>query len=450
MIRRTLVRVAVLGCVTLGVTALLAASPRPQSSPSAATFEVGPPLPVVACPGPQTVPVGDVGAGGDLASEPTERTLETLASVETFPVGIGVGAEADIAAQMERIGDGDIEGWAALTCSAPALDQWLVGGATSLGASARIVLTNPSGAPTEATVTVYGPLGVVETQYVTSVGAGSQSERLIEAFATDVASLVVRVTATGPGVVASLQDSRLEGFQPAGTEWVAPAPLASDLVIPAVGADDLDATVTLRLMAPEGALVTLTLVSDEGVEPWPVGRALELEPGVVTDIDVPADALGAIEIAADAPVVAAARTVVPREAREGIAGQVAYDQTWVNGQALVEASAASAVLTGVVPRAGSRVALYSPTDSTVSFATEAGDVVQEVSARAHTVTWVDIPVAAGTTLTTTGGVAWAFVVNSEDGYLTSASPILLVGGTLTATVIPAPYPADATAAVSQR
>lgn len=434
-------RVGALGFVALGVTALLAASPEPQTAPSAQTFDVVPPVPVVACPGPQTVPVGDVGAGGDLASEPSLRNLETFASVDLMPAGAGVSAEAVVAAQMERTGDGDIEGWSALTCGPPALDQWLVGGATSLGASTRLVLTNPSGAPTEATVTVYGPLGVVESRYVTSVAAGGQAERLVEAFATEVPSLVVRVTATGPGVVAALQDSRLEGFQPAGTEWVAPGALATELVIPAVGGDQPDASVTLRLMAPDGALVELSLVSERGVEPWSVGRALELEPGVVTEVDVAVEGLGAIEIKADAPVVAAARTVVPRESREGIAGEVAYDHMWVSGQAVAEAARDDAVLTGVVPLAGARIAVYSPVDGAVSFATEAGDVLETVAVRARTVTWVDVPAAAGTTLTTSGGVAWAFVASAEGGYLASAAPILVGGGTLTASVVPTPYPA---------
>ena len=77
--------------------------------------------------------------------------------------------DAIVGAQVERIADGDIAGWAALTCSAPAAEQWLVGGSTALGSSARLVLTNPSTAPSEVTVTLYGPLGRVEDTFVVPV-----------------------------------------------------------------------------------------------------------------------------------------------------------------------------------------------------------------------------------------------------------------------------------------
>ncbi len=436
MMPRIVARVAVAALAVGGLVALGAASHPDATGPSARSFDIQPPLPVSACPGPQTVPVGDVGTGGDLASEPTERNLQFLTGEATTPAGAGISIDAAIGAQMERTGNGDIEGWSAVTCTVPALEQWLVGGATSLGSSSRIVLTNPSGAPTEATVTVYGPLGQVDEQFVTAVAAGGQVDRLIESFAAELPTLVVRVTATGPGVVAVLQDSRLEGFQPAGTEWVGASDLATDVVIPALGLDVPDASVTVRLMAPEGAQVSLTLVSEDGIEPWSVGHAFELEPGVVTEVEVPAPDLAAIEVSADAPVVAAARTVVPREPREAIEGEVAYDHMWVAGEVVNDKG-----LTGVVPLTGARIALYSPTSGTVAFADAEGNVAATATVRARTVTWVDIDVPQGTTLSTRDAVAWAFVASSPDGYLAASRPVAIGESSLSATVVPAPYPA---------
>ena len=122
-------------------------------------------------------------------------------------------------------------------------------------------------------MTVFGPLGQVQKTLVVAVAPGAQVSKLLEAVAPELPAMVVSVQATGPGVEAAIQDSRLEGIQPAGTEWVTPSELAKTLVIPAVGAQNPDATVTLRLMAPEGASVELSLVSDQGIESWSVGQA---------------------------------------------------------------------------------------------------------------------------------------------------------------------------------
>ena len=247
--------------------------------PQPLTFAVATPDPVIGCPGEQTVPVGDVGTGGELSSAPTIREFQLWTPADATPAGDGYASGAAIGVQMERIGDGDIEGWSAVTCAQPSFDQWLVGGSTTLGSSARLVLTNPSAAPTEATITVYGALGQVEDSAVVPVAPGSQADRLLEGVAVEQPSIVVRVEASGPGVVATLQDSRLNGFQPAGTSWVGASDLAEHLVIPALGLGELEAASTVRLLAPEGATVDLTLVSAQGVEAWSTGESLTLEAG---------------------------------------------------------------------------------------------------------------------------------------------------------------------------
>ena len=436
MIARMVTRIAVVLVVAVGAFAVFVASSASVGAPSTSTFSIAPPAAVVACPGPQSVPVGDVGAGGDLASEPTQRTFNVYAPVATTPQGDGQAADAPVAAQSEIIGNGDIEGWSALSCGQAKLDQWLVGGATSLGSSARFVLSNPSAAPSEATVTVFGPLGQVQTTLVVAVAPGAQVDKLVEAVAAELPAMVLRVQATGPGLVAALQDSRLEGFQPAGTEWVAPSDLASTLVIPAVGAQDPNATVTLRLMAPEGASVELKLVSDQGIEPWSVGRALVLEPGIVTDIDLPQGLAGAIEVRGDNALVAAARTVVPREPREAIVGDVAYDHMWVSGESLGDGT-----LTGVLPLKGARIAVYSPTNAHVVVRDSGGATIAEADLTARTVTWLDVVAPAGTVLSTKGEFAWAFVMESDAGYLASSAPVSLDEKSLTATVVSAHFPA---------
>ena len=471
MIRRIVIAAGSVALVVASAIVTATVASPALDSPAALSFQIEPPAPVVACPGPQTVPVGDVGAGGDLASEPTVRTFDVRGPAVTRAVGLGWGADDAIAVQMERIADGDIEGWAALTCAQPSFDQWLVGGATTLGSSARLVLSNPSAAPTEVTVTIYGPLGAQVDQLLVPVAPGGAVQRLVEGVAAEVSAMVVRVEATGPGVVAALQDSRLEGFQPAGTAWVGASAPATDMAIPLVNADaqpvggvdaagdqgagaatqtatpadpassalDVPATaVTVRLMAPDGATVDLSLVSSQGIESWSVGHPIALEPGVVTDVDVPTDALGAIEVRSDAPVVAAARTVVARAPQEGLTGDIAYDHTWVPAMDV----RTSTTLTAVVPSDGARLAVYSPYAKRVEVLNDSDEVVGSADLTARTVQWVPISAAPGSRVHVEGVFAWAFVMTSDDGYIASVAPVDITSSSLTAVVVPGTYPAS--------
>lgn len=428
-------RTAAVALVVAGAGALAVAGVAGSEGTAAHTFAVDPPAPVVACPGPQAVPVGDVGAGGDLASEPTLRAFDAFSPGTQRAVGDGTAMDAIIGAQVERIADGDIAGWGALTCSAPAAEQWLVGGSTTRGSSTRLVLTNPSTAPSEVTVTLYGPLGKIEDTFVVPVAAGSQADRLIESLAPSQSSLVVHVTATGPGIAAALQDSRLDGFQPAGTSWVGPSVAGEKLFIPGVGLDGHDATVTLRLMAPDGAHVDATLVSQRGVEPWSTGTGITLEAGVVSDLAVPMSALGAIEITSDAPVFAAARTVMTRLAQEGFEGDVAADATWVPAVALNPD-----VQVAVVPSDDARIAAYSPYATTVSVAGIDGTTITTARVGARTIQWIDLDAPAGTVVTIEGDVVWSVVMNGETGFVASLMPMRPSDTALEATVVPQPYP----------
>ena len=52
-----------------------------------------------------------------------------------------------------------------------------------------------------------------------------------------------------------------------------------------------------------------------------------------------------------------------------------------------------------------------------------GATVAEADVAARTVQWLDVPAPAGTVLSTTGDFAWAFVMESDAGYLASSEPV---------------------------
>ncbi|PKQ25494.1 MAG: hypothetical protein CVT64_09840 [Actinobacteria bacterium HGW-Actinobacteria-4] len=427
----------------------------PVQAPAVAVHEVSimPMERPIACPGPLTVPVGDVDAGDpDLDSTPTERERRIWPDGATTPAdgGDGVIIDAPVATSVERVEDGDIAGLAALTCQRAMSDQWLVGGSTALSSSARLVLINPSLSSIEVTVTLFGAAGQVEQRPVVILAPMSQREVLLEGIEAEISSLVVRVESSGAGVVAALQDSRLDGFQPAGSEWVMPvATPAESLVVPGVGvaAGEVEADTeadagtqtpsvsVLRLLSPEGATVSLTLVTAEGIVPWGGTTGLELAPGVVTDIEVPSGVFGAVEVSADGGVLAAAMSRIERDAEGGTRGSLAYDFSWVGGQDHRDGVARSTV----APGGSVEFAVYSPTTATFVLTDAAGTVVVEREVAARTIEVIEVDVPAGTVVSAQGRFAWSMRIAREPGFVTSLSPVLTGVSELTVSVGLAPY-----------
>jgi len=420
-----------------GLGAAAVVHPATVPSPRTDSFAVAPMPAQAVCPGPQRLPVGDQGGSGDLAAGTDDRMATDVGVGGSLPVGHGRAWDSPVAGAWEVVNDGDLQGIAAVTCQVAARDVYLVGGSTSVGASTRLVLSNAAAAPSEATVTVYGPLGQATDAFTVAVGSHSQEERLLEAVAGQQSGLVVHVVSTGPGVSAVLQDARLDGFQPAGAEWVAATQPASRLVIPAVGSAVEGSWVTVRLFAPDGAVASVSLVTSSGVQAWSGARALTLEPGVVTDVQVPAPGPGAVEITADAPLVAGAMTTVPRAADEGSEGAVAADLMWVAG--MPDEAAPRAV---VVPAPGGRLAVYSQVGGTAVFTDAQGVTVASVRVPARTVVLSAVDVPVGTMLTLDGPFAWALTYATDEGYVAALTPVEVGAEDHTVTVRGAPYGAS--------
>lgn len=422
MILRVVTAVAAAGVLAAGVV-LADALPTYTTAPATVDHvSVAPLQQSVACPGLLEVPVGDISSGdADLDSGSDDIQRQTFATGPTVDVDGGIASDAPIAATTERVGGGDIAGLAAVTCVRPSLDQWLVGGATTVGASARLVLTNPAAAPVEVTVTPYGPIESGTEPIVIVVGPQSQKSTLLEGVIPENPALALNITSTGTGVVAHVQDSRLNGFEPAGTDWVTrTADPATSIVIPAVGPSDPTVeggSARVSLLAPTGAKVSLTLVTKDGIREWPGTAGLVLDPGVVTEVSVPSLTAGAVEVNADAPVVAAAVSYVARDSQTGRTGSVAFDSMWVAGQSMPDASQSLVAVTD-----GPELAVYSATHQSVSITDQTGAVVATVDVPARTTRRVTADAVAGAVLTVGPGVEWVQVVSAKDGFVTAVAP----------------------------
>ncbi|WP_084124208.1 DUF5719 family protein [Demequina sp. NBRC 110054] len=416
-------------------TAVGSASPV---AAEATSITVTPAMQPAACAGELAVPVGSI-EGDDFSSDPTERSREIF----------GGDAEDDDAevveglfgASIERVSDGDIAGYAALACATPATTQWLVGGSTALGSSARLVLVNPTQSNVEATVTLYSGSGRIDAQHVVAVGAGGVEDVLLEAIQDGIEATAVRVDATGAGIVAAIQDSALDGLQPAGTDWIASVTeLGTSLVVPLVGARGLDSSAVLRLVAPEGGTVSLSLANADGEVAWSGVAEVELEPGVVTEVTVPDTAGGSVAIESDSPVAAAAEITVSRASEIGEEGSVAYDRTWVAAEQQPAATGSTQDQGVYWPGEEGVLVAYTPSATTLTVLDDAGEQVTEVQTSAGALTRLRVAsVEAGTRLTLQGRAAWGVQIVGEEGFIASMRvlPATILDTELS--VVDAPY-----------
>ncbi|WP_062213058.1 DUF5719 family protein [Demequina oxidasica] len=405
--------------------AVVVADQLPIHEPAPATVDhlaIAPLQQAVACPGHLEIPVGDISSGdADLDSGSDDVQFETFTSGSNTKVDSGFASDGPVAASIERVGGGDIAGLAAVTCVRPSMDQWLVGGATTLGASARLVLTNPAEAPVEVEVVSYGPIGQEEEPMVIVVGPESQRSVLLEGTIPENPALTLHVVSNGTGIVANVQDSRLDGFEPAGTDWVTrAADPGTSIVIPAVGPSDPSvegASASVSLLAPEGANVSLALVTDDGTSEWPGASELNLEPGVVTVIQVPKLSAGAVEVRSDAPVVAAGVSRLPRESQTGRDGSIAFDTMWVAGQSASDAPHSLVAVTD-----SPELSVYAREEISLRVTNQDGEVVATQDIPARTVQRVSVDASAGDVLTVGAGVEWVQVVSTDDGFVTAVAP----------------------------
>lgn len=414
VVARVLALCAVIGSIVIGAAI---APEHPSAASTSTSVTVTPARQDVACPGPLVTPAGGTGTDPELGGAATGVTRSTFLGGNLRDVGKGKASDAVVGAQVERVTGGDIAGLAALTCTAPRTDQWIVAGATTVGASARLLLTNPSEASVEATVVAYGELGELDSRTV-AIGPNAQQEVLLEGIVVDVASLAVHVTSTGTGVVAALQDSRLEGFQPSGTDWGTASALDTSLAIPGVGTGgSANQSTTVRLVAPDGANVRLALSTPNGDAVWEGVASLSLDPGVVIELPVPAVDVGTIEITSDAPVAAGAVVTRTRAASAGVKGDTAREMRWIPAQAASDANERATVAVGYTET----VVAFAANAGTFTLTDAEGVTVARSVVKAGATVELPLTVAPGTVLTASGGFAWTVLVGDGD-YLTALSP----------------------------
>ncbi|MHA7987240.1 DUF5719 family protein [Rathayibacter sp. CAU 1779] len=274
--------------------------------------------------------------------------------------------------QSQKASESDIAGFAAAACGEATSDSWLVAGATTLGSTSLVLLSNPTAVQATVDLTVYTEAGREEAPGARGlvVRANSQLVVPLAGIVPNVQASVVHVQATGGRVYPSLQQSSVQGLSPQGVELVGPtAEPAQQSVIPGMtvaniarvsgGADGAAAQLpSVRLLAPgtEAVHVTVTATSETTAGVVDTSH-ITLQGGTVREVPFShlIDGSYTVRVSADGPVVAAARTVdavAPATGDESATAQAeaaTQDFAWFVASAPLQQRALLAVPTGKSP-----------------------------------------------------------------------------------------------------
>jgi hypothetical protein len=349
---------AIAGIAGIGVAALAIAGATWLPLPS---FTVSPPSSSVApvptaqertCPGPLLTLASDAtqatgaaafapptavyatNTGADIQAHPLAPADDTAGATNGTPFTLTVPAPAASAApalvgaaQSQQAALEDFAGLAAASCDEAQPDSWLVAGATTLGETSLVLLSNPSTVKATVDLSIYSESGTVTAPGATGIVVPPGTQRVVPlaGLAPSVAAPVVHVVSRGGRVVASLQQSDIVGIDPHGVELVgATAAPSTHQVIPGMVIRSLAAVESaqggegygsdlpaVRLFVPgtQAATVRIGALGEKGTA---MGNSYSatLKPGVATEIplDHLSDGRYTVTIDSTEPVVAAART----------------------------------------------------------------------------------------------------------------------------------------------
>jgi hypothetical protein len=258
-------------------------------------------------------------AGASSDQAPQALTVATPQGATTPPLFAG--------AQVEAAKSDDLAGLAAAACAEPAADTWLVAGATSLGQTSLVLLSNPTSVDATVSLSIFTETGTVSAPGATgiTVPAGGQKVVPLAGLAPGAAAPVVHVQTTGGEVVATLQQSFEQGIQPQGVELTgATGSPSRQQIIPGMTIASLAAVTAaesaesvgvefpaVRIFVPgtDDADVTIGVVGEEGTAAG-TSYAQTVKAGNVAEIPLQnlKDGNYTVTINSSVPVVAAART----------------------------------------------------------------------------------------------------------------------------------------------
>lgn len=169
-------------------------------------------------------------------------------------------------------------GLAASQCLAPS-DEWSFGGvSTAVGATSRLVVSNPTPAVAVFDLEFFGPEGKVDAVGARGLALASQTQESFDLaqFAPGVEAMAMRLTVDSGRVVAAVHTGLVVGNDASGSEWIPPSePPATEVVVNPAYPKGKDQELQIANLSDREALVQVQVVTESG--PFAPSKLQDLE-----------------------------------------------------------------------------------------------------------------------------------------------------------------------------
>jgi hypothetical protein len=289
-------------------------------------------------------PVGDVAYASQFNGG-TAASLETgdgVFSVSSSSALVEQGSSLLNASQYQNASGATLQGLAATNCQLPSNDVWLLGGATTTGREALLILRNTSQVDSTVSLQIFSEAGSVDAPGLNGIAvvAGKTTVVPLSGIVPKTKSFMTHVSAKGGAVAAWIQQRTVRGLTAGGVDYVSPSPTAStQQVVPglfirgttiadrlrAANPDFQDLVPALRVFVPGQQAATVTVqVLSETAETFGTVVRETVNPGSVMDIEIPGlkDGNYVAVVSADVEIQSSVR--LPR-----VTSSSAPDFTWI-------------------------------------------------------------------------------------------------------------------------
>lgn len=139
------------------------------------------------------------------------------------------GSALFTANQIQMAKDKNIKGLLAAPCLRPQSEFWLVGGATTTGREALLILTNPTSIDSTVDLEIFTENGSSSSAGLSGIAVPANDVTVVplSSFVLRAESIAVHVVSRGGSITALIQQKAIRGTSAAGADYVAPAPSAS-------------------------------------------------------------------------------------------------------------------------------------------------------------------------------------------------------------------------------
>ncbi|MFM8926662.1 MAG: DUF5719 family protein [Rhodoluna sp.] len=126
--------------------------------------------------------------------------------------------------QTQLADDKSIKGLLAAPCIRPQSEFWLVGGSTSVGREALLILTNPSAVDATVDLSIYTENGASHSAGLSGISVRKNSTTVLpmSSFVLRAQSLAVHLKSFGGSITAVMQQKAIRGIKASGADYISP------------------------------------------------------------------------------------------------------------------------------------------------------------------------------------------------------------------------------------